>query len=421
MKSVKPGPVEGQLSAPPSKSVFQRSVAIATLARGTSEIITDRVGDDGHSALRIARALGARIDTLPDRVRITGGRTPTGDPLDCGESGLALRMFAALAALGTETATLTARGSLQLRPVGILPEALRGLGARFHSQDGLPPLIACGPLRGGRLEVDGRLSSQFLTGLLIALPCCREDSEVGAVGLVSKPYVRLTIRLLQHWGVHIDHGRALERFWIRGNQRPTATSMVVDGDWSGAAMMLVAGALAGSVRISGLDADSPQADRAIVDALRAAGAGVDLRARDRSVAAYHRPLDAFNFDARHCPDLFPPLVALALGCRGTSELIGVTRLRHKESDRAAALTEEFARLGGQIRLEGDRMLIRGGMLHGGTVGSRGDHRIAMATAVAALDATAPVSILGARCVAKSYPAFFDDLRAIGAEVRHEAA
>ncbi len=415
---VGPGPLGGTVAAPPSKSLFQRAVAAASLAQGTSFIeAAGPLCADARASLRAARALGARVREEPGGVRITGRARPGSEWVDCGESGLALRMFASLAALEAGPVTLTGSGSLLSRPVHMLPPALEPLGASCETRGGYPPVRVKGPLRGGRIEVDGSLTSQVLTGLLLALPLCREDSEVRALGLRSKGYVEATLRVMEDFGAGVEADLDRGLFIVPGGQAYSPREYTVEGDWSGASFLLAAGALAGPVTVTGLDLESPQPDRAILEALGLAGA--EVRVSHEAVTAGPGKPRAFSFDTSGCPDLFPPLAVLATACPGESRISGVRRLRHKESDRAAALADLLSRLGGNVRIEGDEMVIPGKTLQGGTVDTHSDHRIAMAAAVAALAAAGPVRIARASCVSKSYPAFFRDLASLGAHVEKE--
>jgi 3-phosphoshikimate 1-carboxyvinyltransferase len=262
--------------------------------------------------------------------------------------------------------------------------------------------------------VDGSASSQLLTGLLIALPLAGQDSLLEVEALASRGYVDLTLATMRAFGVEAERDEDFCRFVIPGGQAYRATEFQVEGDWSGAAFLLVAGAIAargGALVVEGLDAMSLQPDRAILAALRAAGARVEVT--ESGIAVGGGSLEGFRFDATDCPDLFPPLVALATACSGETSLRGARRLRGKESDRAAALREEFGALGARVEVEGDDMVVQGsGRLAGGRVDSRGDHRIAMAAAIAALSAEGPIEIVGGECVSKSWPSFFEDLAAI---------
>ncbi len=414
-KTVAPGSLSGTVAAPPSKSVFQRAAAVASLAGGTSLLLAaGPLCADARASLRAARGLGARVESRGGAVKVTGRALEPEGTVDCGESGLALRMFASLAALGETPVTLTGSGSLLGRPVHMIPPALEALGASCRTREGYPPLRVEGPLRGGRVEVDGSLTSQVLSGLLLALPACRQDSEIRALGLRSRGYVRTTLEVMDAFGVRVEADFDSLLFRVRGGQSYQAREYAVEGDWSGASFLLAAGALAGPVTVTGLDLQSSQPDRAILEVLERVGARVIHG--EGAVSVEPGVLAGFWFDATDCPDLFPVLAVLAAFCRGRSMILGAGRLRHKESDRAAVLARELARLGAGIRIEGEAMVLEGGGLEGGEVDSRGDHRIAMAAAVAGLAARGPVRIHGTDCAAKSYPRFFEDLAFLGARV-----
>jgi len=223
--------------------------------------------------------------------------------------------------------------------------------------------------------------------------------------------VLMTIELLKHFGVHIGRDERMAEFCVKGNQAYQPSAYTVEGDWSGASFLLTAGAISGSVTVTGLDQASAQADRAILDVLKSVGASVEM-AGDY-VSVIRNELRPFQFDATDCPDLFPPVVALASGCEGKSVIYGLERLAHKESNRARALASEFVKLGIVINTMGNRMEIYGGSIREAVVNAHNDHRIAMACAVAALRANGRVGIEGEACVSKSYPGFFSDLEILG--------
>ena len=384
--------------------MMQRAVLAAALSPGRSVIYNPSFSDDGIASLRIARMFGADIDEAPDAISITGGNGPRGGDLDCGESGLCLRMTSAIAAVFDREFVVTGRGSLAGRPVDMIIDPLRALGASCESRSGNLPLRISGPMRGGSVSVDGSRSSQFLTGLLMALPLCPGDSQITLECLRSMAYVRMTLELLEVFGIFVDAADDLLWFRIRGGQRYVPASYTVEGDWSGASFLLVAGAIAGDLKVAGLDPYSSQADSAVVNALEKAGAEVLVEHGVFSVS--RSKLQGFEFDAGECPDLFPPLVSLACFCSGKSVLTGTERLRFKESNRAEALVEEFRRMGARIEHTGNALHVEGGPLHEAMVDSHNDHRIAMACAVAALGAGGPVTVQNEGCVAKSFPDFF---------------
>jgi 3-phosphoshikimate 1-carboxyvinyltransferase len=427
--------VGGRIDAPASKSSMQRATACALLAgglgaEGESILRSPGRSDDCMAALGIARALGATVEDRGEAIAIRGiGSLLAGAPngfaqceparVSCGESGLCIRMFSPIAALFPGEIELGAEGSLRRRPVGMIEAPLVELGAECSTASGLPPVRVRGPLRGGRARVDGRESSQLLTGLLIALPLAESDTVLEVEGLASRGYVDLTLDTMRAFGVEAKRSDDYRCFRIAGGGRYEAVDFPVEGDWSGAAFLLAAGALAArgnGLVVENLDSGSSQPDRAIVEALAAAGASIERG--PRFVGVKRGGLRAFEFDLSDCPDLFPPLVALAAACEGETRLRGARRLRAKESDRAAVLSEEFAKLGAEVLVEGDCLRVfgvgfaMGGALSGGRVDSRGDHRIAMAAAVASLVSSAPVEIAGADCVAKSWPGFFEDMDSI---------
>lgn len=410
MKMIEPSSIVGTLAAPPSKSMMQRAVAAATLAPGSSVLLNPSFCNDAVAALAIAEGLGAKVRRGDTTVRIRGGGRPRGHRLACGESGLCLRLFSPIAALFDRPFTMTGMGSLVSRPVGALEEPLRTLGARCQTHRGFPPVTVRGPIRGGEVNVDGSMSSQVASGLLMALPLCPQDSVLTVANLKSKPYLWMTLSLLKEFGIIFHHDEELRRFEIPGKQAYHPRTYRVEGDWSGGAFLLVAGAIAGRVKVRGLSEKSPQADRAVLEALEKAGAKIG--SDGNTVTVEQSRLNAFEFDATDCPDLFPPLAALACYCQGRSVIQGTERLRHKESDRALALVAEFGKMGARIHLQNGRMEVTGKRLRGGEVSSRHDHRIAMACAVAGLGSEKGVAIRDWACVAKSYPQFFDDLEAL---------
>ncbi len=422
-KSVKPSTISGSVKAPASKSMMQRAIAAALLSDTPVTLTNPTYSNDSKAALSVIQALGAQVEAGTGQIHIhgAGGVKPTGARLCIGESGLGIRMFSPILSLSHQPLTIDAEGSLLKRPVSMIEAPLRQLGVDVTTSQGFPPLTVKGPLKGGTAVVDGSVSSQLLTGLLMALPKAQGDSVLTVDNLKSTPYIDMTLGLLKDFGVAVHH-TDYRVFSIKGNQRyiPSKNTYWVEGDWSGAAFLLVSGAVGGSVNVTGLDPHSPQADRRIIDALYAAGAVVTISETGSSiqVSKPQTHLKGFEFDATHCPDLFPPLTALAINCRGETVLTGVERLTHKESNRAVALEKEFSALGGQMQVTGNRMIITGTTLTGGTIDSHNDHRIAMAGAVAAINAANPVTITNPGCVAKSYPAFFEDFAAIGG-ISHE--
>ena len=409
-KKLKPSEIRGRVQAPPSKSFAQRAIALAAMAGGRSEILYPGNSDDVCVAIDVARQLGAWMENITtDKLAISGGMTLPGEPLDCGEAGLSIRMFSSIASVFNKPVTLTGKGSLLKRPMGVVEDSLKAMGVQCNTSNGYLPLTVCGPIKGGVATVDGAFSSQVLTGILIAAPYAENDLTIKVENLKSRPYIDITLDVMKSFGVEVENHDYSE-FFIRSGQKYRATRYLVEGDWSAAAFLLVAGAIGGQVTIENIDVRSPQADTAILDALGSAGA--DFSFGEKEVSVNKSSLRGFIFDATHCPDLFPPLVSLASYCDGETRIRGAGRLIHKESNRAGTLKEEFGKMGIVVIIDGDEMIVKGGACKGGSVFSHGDHRIAMACAIAALDCQGEVEIEGAEAVAKSYPGFFEDIESL---------
>ena len=417
---ISPSALRGVLKAPASKSMTQRAIAAAMLAKGTSVISGASLCDDAMTALGIAGALGAVVSRNGDSLHITGNFAAAETAFSVGESALCMRMFAPIAALLDVPVTVTGSGSLQHRPMQMINEALKQLGASCRVVAGIDGLTSWrieGPLIGGKLLIDGHETSQLLTGLLMALPLAAADSEIKVENPVSKGYVDMTIQLLRQFGVIIQK-QSDGYYKIRGRQRYAAKDCAVEGDWSGAAFILVAAALSGEASVQNLFGNTKQPDSELLKVLTLAGVPVSLSEQTVFLRKSQGQPRAFNFDATDCPDLIPPLVALAARCKGISTIYGIGRLRIKESSRAEVLQQEFAALGTRIVLAEGSMKIHGDSLTvvKNQVNAHNDHRIAMALAAAACSADKPLTIEGAECVRKSYPDFFADLQKLGADV-----
>jgi 3-phosphoshikimate 1-carboxyvinyltransferase len=418
--TIHPSNITGTILSPRSKSSMQRACAAALLRKGITEIHQPGSSNDDLASLDVIQKLGAVIERKGGFVRVQSqGVQPVSSEVNCGESGLGIRMFTPIAALSSRALEITGSGSLVARPMHFFDEIFPHLGILIKSNEGKLPLMVQGPLIPANITVDGSLSSQFLTGLLMAYSAAGASGvEITVNDLKSKPYIDLTLSVMRSFGMSVPEIKNYERFIFHARPRNAEKKVLkysVEGDWSGAAFLIVAGTIAGDITITGLQPASVQADKAILHALEAAGGKYFFEEEDLHV--FTASLRPFNFDATECPDLFPPLAALAAYAHGQSVIKGVNRLAHKESNRALTLQQEFGKLGIRITLSGDDMLIDGGTkLHGAKTHSHHDHRIAMAMAVAALGAGGPVIIEDAEAINKSYPAFYTDLQLLGAGV-----
>jgi 3-phosphoshikimate 1-carboxyvinyltransferase len=416
--TIQPSEIKGAIQAPASKSSMQRGCAAALLNNGTTIIRNPGYSNDDKAALGVIKGLGAVVEKQADgSLQVTGGGVhPDVTEVSCGESGLGIRMFTPIVSLSSRQITINGEGSLATRPMDFFDEVLPQLGVEIISNGGRLPLKVKGPLQPKDIEIDGSLSSQFLTGLLMAYAAAgAKDVTITVNNLKSKPYIDLTLQVMKQFGWEVQHEN-YERFSFSGVRAAKPVTYTVEGDWSGAAFLLVTGAIAGDITVKGLDVQSTQADRAVLQALAACGAKLSIQ--DEQIEIGPAALKAFQFNATECPDLFPPLVALAAYCKGTTVIEGVTRLTHKESNRALTLQEEFGKMGIGIELQDDLMLIKGGTgVKGAQVHSHHDHRIAMACAVAGLKASGETVISEAQAVNKSYPDFYEHIQALGAQVQ----
>lgn len=431
--TIHPSKLSGIIQAPASKSSMQRACAAALLRKGETIIHNPGHSNDDKAAVGIIKALGAEVEHINEALKvISHGIHHMEKEINCGESGLSIRMFTPLVALSDKEITINGSGSLVMRPMGFFDEILPQLGVKVKSNAGKLPMVVQGPLLPANIEIDGSLSSQFLTGLLMAYGTSQNPSARGTLdshstvvsikvrNLKSKPYIDLTLDVMKQFGLRVPENKNYEEFvfyneYPRNQSTSQPINYTVEGDWSGGAFLLVAGAIAGPITVRGLDLTSIQADKSIVDALMAANAGIAMDVK--GIQLHPAEMNGFYFDATDCPDLFPPLVALAAYCNGKTTIKGVNRLTYKESNRAITLQDEFDKMGVTIDLQDDNMVIHGGeIVKGADVHSHHDHRIAMACAVAGLKADSEMIIEEAQAVKKSYPDFYNDLKKLGADV-----
>lgn len=411
------GVLNGEVVPPPSKSRAHRLLICAALGKEPCTIVCSSVNDDIIATMRCLNALGASITYSSGVFNVNPVKVVKGGTLDCGESGSTLRFLVSVAAVLGADATFVGSGKLPQRPMGALTDVLAEHGISFTrlAADELP--VSCrGELRGGKYILPGNISSQYLTGLLFALPIAKDDSEIEIVGgLTSASYVAMTLDALATAGIIIEHKGNI--FRIKGNQQYRVPSdLIVEGDWSSAAFWVVAGVVgAKPVTVCGMNEESLQGDSAIVTHLRNMGAFIEKQG-DRVIAMPSHLFGA-ELDCTDTPDLVPVLSVAAAVAQGTTIFTGVGRLRFKECDRLAAMKELLALYGISSQIGEDTFTVFGGEpVASGVVDSCGDHRIAMAAAIMSTVSRGVTAIDGASCVAKSYPAFFDDFASLGGSV-----
>ena len=407
---ITPALLGGSIPAIASKSDAHRLLILAALSHGETRLIMEQRSEDIDATIDCLRTLGATIEILPEGVLVRGIEHPNENPLlDCGESGSTFRFLLPVAAVLCKQARFTGSGRLPERPIGELMHVMQAHGVAFSAER--LPFTTTGRLTGGEFSLPGNVSSQYLTGLLLALPLTERDSTISlTTRLESAAYVEITLHALRRFGVRVRAGDGVYAVSC-GQEIQSPGTLTVDGDWSNAAFFLAAGALGNPVTLTGLSLDSPQGDKAILDALRKFGAVVETT--EHTVTVLPAQLVGCEIDVGETPDLLPILAVLGACAVGETRLVNAARLRLKESDRLASVSAMLRALGGTVTELPDALVITGGALSGGTVDSCRDHRIAMSAAIAAIRCANEVTILGADAVKKSYPAFYTDYHKLG--------
>lgn len=402
----------GTVNVPPSKSDVHRAIICAAMANGVSRISPVALSNDIKATIGCIKALGADA-VLENNVLTVDGTNMYKNKtalLDCGESGSTLRFFIPIAAVGNINATFVGKGKLPQRPIGIFTEALPKAGTVCKTEGGLPLEIK-GQLKSGIFKIPGNVSSQFITGLLLALPILEGDSEIVLTSpLESVGYIAMTIRTMKQFGVNIQ---ATEKGWhIKGGQSYKTCDYTTDGDWSQAAFFMVLGAVSGKVTVKGVAKDYTQGDKKCAEILARFGAKVTQL--DNEVTVEKRELKAITIDASQIPDLVPVLSVCAAFAEGTTKIINAERLRIKECDRLKATAELLNNLGGKVKELSDGLEITGvSSLKGGNVNGYNDHRIVMSAAVCAARSDEDITATFAMSINKSYPDFYIDYNSIG--------
>lgn len=420
---IQPGRLAGTVNVPSSKSMGHREIICAALAQGISVIDNISMSDDIAATLRCLNALGVKSELTASKfkgrsaVKIygTGGVKATGAVCDCGESGSTLRFLLPLGALCGAPVTFSGAGRLGERPLKPYYDIFDLQGIKYSPAQGLPVTVE-GRLRSGEFKLPGNISSQFVSGLLFALPLLEGNSEIIiTTPLESQSYIDLTLSALAKYGIEVTNNN-YQRFSVPGGQKYQSGNADVEGDWSQAAFWLVAGCLNGNIICGGAEAASLQGDRVVKDILTAMGGNITMT--DGGLQAVTSPLHGTIIDAADCPDIIPVLTVAAAVAEGTTKIINAGRLRIKECDRLHAIAAELNKLGADVTEQAESLIVKGkpqGLL-GGSVSAWNDHRIAMSMAVASLVCRGPVIIGGSESVKKSYPTFWQDFAMLGGRI-----
>lgn len=452
-----------KIAAPASKSHAQRAILAAAWAKGKTSLYSYTPCADSEAALGVIKKLGAKVKVekckLPKfKIEITSPgieelaasfgkeskftRTIRNVNINVGESGLLCRIMIPAAGhfpgkeKGLKSVTIKGEGGLNRRELFPSDKPLQELGLQIETKEGKLPAVITGSLTAASLELSGKGGSQLLSGMLMALPMCDKSSKITLSEPTSTPYIDLTIKTIKDFGITVENSDYRE-FKIPGKQKYKPRNFIpIEGDWSGASMLMVAGAITNGVTITNLPVDSKQADEKIVDILKGCGVEINITEHPKylvmcgdipcvfkedskkeiilgssiEIIKPKHPLLPFEFDATNSPDLFPTLAVLALNCDGTSKIKGIQRLSNKESNRAESIFTEFTKLGATIDIDGDWMVIQGGPLHGGYCSSHNDHRIAMSIITASLNIKEPVYMDDLDCISKSFPDFLKNFK-----------
>lgn len=412
--------VDGTINLPGSKSVSNRALLLAALAKGKTELTNLLDSDDVRHMLTALKALGVSYTLSEDRTRceVTGVGGPlaaTGElELFLGNAGTAMRPLAAALCLGGNDIVLTGEPRMKERPIGHLVDALRQGGAQidYLEQENYPPLRLRGGFTGGKVAVDGSVSSQFLTALLMTAPLAANDTEITIKGeLVSKPYIDITLHLMKTFGVDVEN-RDYRSFIIRGGQQyQSPGAYLVEGDASSASYFLAAGAIkGGTVKVTGIGRNSVQGDIRFADVLEKMGAKITWG--DDFISCARGELNAIDMDMNHIPDAAMTIATAALFAKGTTTLRNIYNWRVKETDRLSAMATELRKVGAEVEEGEDYITVTPpAKLQIAEIGTYNDHRMAMCFSLVALSDT-PVTILDPKCTAKTFPDYFDQLARI---------
>lgn len=408
--------LNGIVTAPPSKSDVHRAIICAALSKGVCKVAPVALSNDIKATIECVKALGAKANLNGDTLIVDGRDIFKKKEaiLDCFESGSTLRFFTPIAAAGGVKTHFTGRGSLLTRPIGLFADILPKANVKCET-DGTLPLKISGQLKPGTFEVAGNISSQFITGLLLALPMLDGDSKIVlTTALESEGYINMTTACMAKFGVEVE--RTDYGWYVRGNQSYQPRDYRTDGDWSQAAFFLAAGAVSGDVTVKGLDINSPQGDKKIAALLKDFGA--DITVGEDYVRAKKSELKSIDIDARNIPDLVPILAVTASLSEGVCEIYGAERLRIKESDRLKTTAALINSLGGNAVEKPDGLIIKGvKSFKGGTADGANDHRIVMSASVAALVSGSDVTVTDKESINKSFPDYFEEYKALGGVIK----
>ena len=430
----KGGKAEGKVSPPPSKSHTHRAIVLAALSGGKCRISNPLISLDTEATMDAVRAIGAEVSVENGEIVVECKEMHVPDKaIDVKNSGTTLRLMTGVCATFDQVVTLTGDDSIRKRPMSPMLTSLYKAGVKAGSMNGNPPVQVRGPIVGDSLQIKGNVSSQFISGLLVAAPLAGHDMTVNVLGpMVSRPYIDITVEMMGRFGVRVEHTKGLNQvqaivsvnrhtqgertevnIYSVKEQKYSPTDYSVPADFSSAAFPLVAGALGGKVTVSGMDMNDPQGDKKLLEILEKVGCKIEYNG-DEITCSKPSELKAIEINMGEIPDLFPIVAVLLSTAKGTSRIYGAPQLRFKESDRIALTEKMLKALGADITGTDDGCVINGvERLHGGRIEHDGDHRMMMAAAVASIIADGPVSMEDDGCWNVSYPGFVEQMQSLG--------
>lgn len=416
---ITPNKLSGSVVIPPSKSLSHRAIIAASLASGKSKISNVMYSNDIKATINAMRACGASIEEHEDYLIIEGSKVKRMmDVIDANESGSTIRFMIPIALVASEEITFVGHNHLVKRPLDTFLEIFDKQGIKYERGEDYLPLKVNGGLKSGEFQVRGDISSQFITGLLYALPMLDGDSIIHiSTEMESKGYIDLTIDILKLFGIEIEN-RNYQEFYIKGNQEFKPCDYTIEGDYSQSAFFLVANALGADIKLLAMEEKSHQGDKKILEDM--ASFGFESSFNNGELILKNGNLHSATIDFSQSPDLGPALTVLASLAKGKSEFINAGRLRIKECDRITCMKEEIEKLGGNIKELPDGMIINGvNRFHGGVCDSHNDHRVVMSLAMATLMMDGDLVIENYEAINKSFPHFFKLFESLGGKVRYE--
>ena len=414
-KLVKKSKIKGVIPVPPSKSYMQRVLLAALLSKKNLKVFNPSSCDDSKTFIEILKKFGFKIKHSKNILEVVYNKNKVPSTINCKESGFCTRVIMLFSSFFGEKIKIDGENTLKRRSFRETLKLIKALGAEVTGGGDFPFIIK-GTWKKGikNLKVDGKDSSQHISGLLFLSPLYYQDLNITVKHLVSKGYIDLTVNVMNKFGINIR--KKNNKYHVGGSQKYRRKEIKIEGDWSSAAGLIVTGTLCGSLEIKGIQKESVQPDKNIVELVKSIGGNIRYKNSENLIINKADSLKSFNYDATHTPDLIPVLSILASQCNGVSRIEGINRLENKESNRSEIILKQFGKIGMKIRREDNSFIIKKSKIKGGVIDPFGDHRIVMGAAILGLISEDGVEIINPDCVEKSYMNFWTDFKKIGGNI-----